>query len=276
MKNNYSKQILAVFLAIMSLSLSLSVFAQNNTELITYGMENQKNTEERGFIIKDGGVYDLSGRFLFNVSEDGQLDNGDFLDENFSVGYPRSEWSGDAIDRAVEKDFIPVLMRYDYVYSINRHDFAVITYNMLEKTGKLDLSKTSQRFTDTSSQEITTLAEIGIVSGKSDTLFEPDSNLTREEAATILARICDYVNVSSTNTQSTNSLYSDDNKISDWAKNSVYKLRDYGIMQGEFVYDAEIGDWGGYSETVNFNPKSEITKEECIVAIMRIYDLMDK
>ena len=263
----YLKRIIAIGVAVMTVVSAMSINAM--------AMETT-NTEERGFIIKDGSVYDLSGRFLFNVSEDGQLDNGDFLDENFSVGYPRSEWSGDAIDRAVEKDFIPVLMRYDYVYSINRHDFAVIIYNMLEKTGKIDLSNSPQKFTDTASQEITTLAEVGIVSGKSDTLFEPESNLTREEAATILARLCDYVNLLNTNTQSTNSLYSDDNKISDWAKNSVYKLCDYGIMKGAFVYNAELNDWGGYTETVNFNPQSEITKEECIVAMMRIYDLMDK
>lgn len=42
------------------------------------------------------------------------------------------------------------------------------------------------------------------------------------------------------------------------------------------MYDAEMGDGEGYAETVKFNPKSEITKEECIIAIMRIYDLMDK
>lgn len=56
----------------------------------------------------------------------------------------------------------------------------------------------------------------------------------------------------------------------------MYKLCDYGIMKGTFACNAELGDWGKYTETVNFNPLSETTKEECIAAIIKIYDFMDK
>ena len=56
----------------------------------------------------------------------------------------------------------------------------------------------------------------------------------------------------------------------------MYKLRDHEIMKGVFVYNTKPGNWSEYTEIVNFNPGSKITMEECVVAIMRIYDLTDK
>ncbi len=258
--------------AIMALS-SASAFAENEGVVDTsidpgiFRLENQKNTEERGFVIKDGAIYDLAGRFQFYVSEDGKLASGDYLDENFHLGYPKSEWSGDAIDRAVELGIIPVLMRYDYIYSINRYEFAVIAYNMLDKSGKITDKNAPAGFTDTNSEEINILAKLGIVSGKSSSKFAPNAKITREEATTILARVADYAKLTASTDDTPK--YDDNDTISGWAVSNVYKVKALGIMQGEVIYNEE-GEEDQYTNL--FKPQSEITKEESIVSLMRIYD----
>lgn len=249
-------------------------YAQNDTESIDpsiFRLENQKNTEERGFIIREGAIYDLSGQFLFNVSEEGQLSGGEYLDENFRVGYVTSEWSEGTIDRAIDLNFIPVLMRYGYVDNINRYEFAAITYNMLVQSGKLKKETVSGKFADTDSNEVNALAMLGIISGRTDTQFSPDENILREEAAAILARVADYVGITAENKSVSN--YDDDSKISSWAKDNVYKVKRLDVMQGERVYDAEEGE---NQYTNLFNPRAEITKEESIVTVMRIYDMLLK
>ncbi len=50
--------------------------------------------------------------------------------------------------------------------------------------------------------------------------------------------------------------YKDDNKIANWAKESVYKVQELGIMLGD--------------ETGNFNPKNPLTREEAAVIIDRM------
>jgi hypothetical protein len=54
--------------------------------------------------------------------------------------------------------------------------------------------------------------------------------------------------------------YKDDEKISDWAKEAIYKLKEKGIM---------IGDEEG-----NFNPKDIITREEVAKVIAKLINLI--
>lgn len=272
MSKNIGKQILAIILAVMSLSSALTVFAEADTQAADpsiYRLENQKNTEERGFIIKDGAIYDLSGKFLSNISADGQLDNGQFLSEDFTVHYGKSPWAIDDINNAIDAGIVPVLLRYGYEENINREDFAVIAYNLLVQSGKLQEETVSAKFTDTNSNEINALANIGIITGRTDNQFAPDENILREEAAAILARIADYADIKSDSTYVPD--YDDNDKISSWAKENIYSLKRLGIMHGEAVYDEN----GKEEQYINlFNPRSEITKEESIVAFMRIYDMI--
>ncbi len=158
-------------------------------------------------------------------------------------------------------------MRYGYVDNINRYEFAAITYNMLVQSGKLKKETVSGKFADTDSNEVNALAMLGIISGRTDTQFSPDENILREEAAAILARVADYVGITAENKSVSN--YDDDSKISSWAKDNVYKVKRLDVMQG----DAEEGE---NQYTNLFNPRAEMTKEESIVTVMRIYDMLLK
>ncbi len=70
----------------------------------------------------------------------------------------------------------------------------------------------------------------GIVNGVTDSLFSPDGDISREQAATILSRALNkkgYEGISQTKT------FSDDSSISQWAKEAVYTLAGAGVVSGK-------------------------------------------
>ena len=94
----------------------------------------------------------------------------------------------------------------------------------------------------------------GIVGGKTATTFEPDSNLTRQQAAAILSRTMDEIGLKK---QSSNQIYYKDNKkISEYAKKDVRKTTEAGLFKGD--------------ENGNFNPNSTLTRGQAAVIIWNL------
>jgi len=101
---------------------------------------------------------------------------------------------------------------------------------------------------------ISAAVEAGIAHGVSDTSFAPDLTITREMGASFIIRGLEFKNM---NTEPDTNIFADDNDISDYAKDSVYGLKNTGIMSG-------VGD-------NRFNPKGNMTRAE---AARAIYALM--
>lgn len=97
---------------------------------------------------------------------------------------------------------------------------------------------------------------IGIMNGISEDEFNPDGEITRQEAAAILMRV--YRNYAETEESDYNFKFSDDEDIADWAKSDVYDLNALGAMQG-------VG------KDV-FSPNGKYTVEQAIVTFWRLYD----
>lgn len=97
---------------------------------------------------------------------------------------------------------------------------------------------------------------IGIVNGISDTEFNPDGNITRQEAAAMLMRI--YKNYGAMEDENKKYLFVDDAEIDDWAKGDVYSINVLGVMQG-------VG------EDI-FAPKEGYTVEQAIATFLRLYE----
>lgn len=66
----------------------------------------------------------------------------------------------------------------------------------------------------------------GIVSGVDENNFKPESEVTREQAATIIGRALKLGSVNTTQ------VFADDNQISVWARDFVYSLKEAGILNG--------------------------------------------
>ncbi|MBR5329722.1 MAG: S-layer homology domain-containing protein [Firmicutes bacterium] len=101
--------------------------------------------------------------------------------------------------------------------------------------------------------------ENGIVAGISETVFEPDKPITREQIASFLDRYINAMYYQLPSNPQTDR-FRDAAKISSWAKNSMEAMRRYGIVAGDL--------YG------NCNPQNSATRAEGAAMLMRFYDLI--
>ena len=97
---------------------------------------------------------------------------------------------------------------------------------------------------------------LGIVNGIGETDFNPDGEITRQEAAAMLMRV--YKNYAKTEQTAAGFKFADDSDIADWAKVDVYSINSLGIMQG-------VGE-------NTFAPLEGYTVEQSIATFWRLYD----
>lgn len=139
--------------------------------------------------------------------------------------------------------------------SITRAEFTLILVNFLQ----LDGATTSLTFTDIdqigdwSKHAIELAVEAGIVNGYHDGSFRPNAQITREEMAVMITRALGIL--TDANSQSN---FSDDEDISDWAKGAVEAIRQHGIVNGR----------GGN----RFVPKESATRSEAVVMLLRLLE----
>ncbi len=130
-----------------------------------------------------------------------------------------------------------------YLYNNNREI-------LLEVTPFLDVNENKDlRF-------IERAYHLGIVNGVSETEFNPDGEITRQEAAAMLMRV--YKNYAEMKKIRGEAQFLDDKDIAEWAKEDVYSINSLGIMQG-------VG------ENI-FDPLNGYTVEQAIITFWRLYD----
>ena len=176
-----------------------------------------------------------------------------------------SNWSADYIVKAKDLGFLDNVTDLIYKEEITREKFCEIVYNMLEKTMNVNWKTVSTiPFKDTLNQKVSSLAYEGIINGKGENIFAPNDYLTREESATILYRLAEYMNLDMPQSAYNESIeyYTDKDTISDWAFNAVFYMKEMGVMVG-------------VSET-EFAPKDTYTTEQAIATVIRLYDLNSK
>ncbi len=102
--------------------------------------------------------------------------------------------------------------------------------------------------------------ESGVVMGVSDTEFQPDSPVTREQITTLILRFCDYLDY--TLPQNTaQSAFPDEDQISDYAKESVAACQAAGLING-------------YTDG-SFRPFADATRAEVAAVITRLGTLLE-
>jgi hypothetical protein len=91
----------------------------------------------------------------------------------------------------------------------------------------------------------------GLINGYEDNTFRANKQISREEAAVILARC-----VNLTDTSNSNGKFTDEASISSWAKSAVDKIAGAEIIKGD--------------NNGRFNPKNSLTRAETAVLADRI------
>ncbi|MCL2549038.1 MAG: S-layer homology domain-containing protein [Symbiobacteriaceae bacterium] len=208
-------------------------------------------TESVNSISYSGGkVYWLGTQYLHGAMEI-SLQSLTILDKP-------SSWAIGQVEVAVDIGLVPSALQSGYQHAITRAEFCNLAVQLYEKHfGKEITGRVS--FADTNDVNVQKMAAIGVVSGISETVFDPHSKLTREQAASILVRLakaCDLPLAKATVD------FNDHTSIGTWAVESVGQVQAAGLMGG--------------TGNGNFSPKDPYTREQSIITLMRLYELIRK
>ena len=162
-----------------------------------------------------------------------------------SVPNNHSSWAGPELQRAAEQNLIPATLQpahVDLTQPITRAEFAGVVVLTFENLARIPALPTIVNpFTDTSDPYVLRAFNTGLMVGVSDTQFDPNTPLNREQTATALTRAFKRATIPSwTFATDANyplnftwpALFADDASISDWARESVYFMAANEIILG--------------------------------------------
>ncbi len=189
-----------------------------------------------------------------------------------------SDWAKEEIEEAYEENMIPeVLQGKNLTERVDRAEFASIAVKLYENLSDSTAVVGRNPFTDIAGNEckedILKAYNLDITVGTEATLFSPNDLITREQVATMLTRTYKRSEFDGW-TYETDSDYvlnyngvkkfADDDEISDYAKESVYFMVKWGIINGmgdnTFAPHGNILFEDGYGYA---------TREEAIVIALR-------
>lgn len=148
---------------------------------------------------------------------------------------------------------------------ITRFQFAELSVNLVEKlTGKEITPAPDTTFTDCTEPAVLKAYAAGITTGTGNgTAFSPESNITREQIATMLVRAVAAVEKEKGKAVLTAtgdlSSYTDAAAVSPWAKDGVTALNAAGIMKG--------------TSATTLSPQGTTTTQEAVILVLRIYKI---
>ena len=212
-----------------------------------------------------------------------------FADENFiEAGFTQkinrtaffgniSEWATEEIENAHKKNLIPeTFFGKDLDVPVSRGEFAAVAVTLYEKLTDSEIAYQNTPFCDIKGNLNETYIKkayaAGITAGVSDTQFDPDAFISREQFATMLCRVFKkyvYPDWNLSNDQSYPLFYAaaqkfdDDSDISGYAKEAVYFLSLHSVVMG-------VGDnrFNGSDE------KNFATREQAISLSLRCTEFL--
>lgn len=106
--------------------------------------------------------------------------------------------------------------------------------------------------------DVQSLYDAGIIRGVTSTKFDPNGTLTRQQAALMLERTLEYLNVEK---ESYSLNFADSDKISDEAKSAV------ASMQGLDIFNGKPGN--------NFDPFAHLTRVQMAKVLLKTLEIAD-
>jgi len=169
-----------------------------------------------------------------------------------------SSWAESELERAVNLGLVPEYLNKGYTQTITRAEFCALAVTLYEKVSGSQI-KERKTFNDTRDVNVQKMGALGVVTGVGNGNFSPDALLTREQAAAILARLCEALGKPLDKKETT---FSDKDQISSWALGPVGQVQAAGIMSG--------------TGNNRFSPKGNYTREQSILTMVRIYDMLTR
>lgn len=166
-------------------------------------------------------------------------------------------WAKDQVNEAISSALVPNTLGPDYRTNITRAQFAAVSVRLYEAmSGTFAPAAAGNPFTDTNDPAVLQAAELGFVYGVTETSFEPNRLVTREQAAAMLARV--HTKLGGKIPEVAATAFADDSAIGGWAKDAVAFMSGYGIVSG-------VGD-------NKFNPGGSATIEQALSISLRMYN----
>ena len=170
------------------------------------------------------------------------------------TGQP-SAWAETGVRRAVSLGLVPASLRTCYTAPATRVEFCAVAVRVYEiASGNSIILR--KAFSDSNDLNVQKMGGLGVVNGKGNYSFAPDDWLTRQEAATIISRMMEHLNVPLIANPPE---FADNADIAVWALAAVGQMQAAGIMNG-------TGD-------NRFSPQEPYSIEQVIVTLLNVYDL---
>ena len=163
-----------------------------------------------------------------------------------------STWAQPHVTAAINSGLVPTALQSAYTQATTRAEFCALAVRLYESlrgeiTGRLT-------FSDTNDVNVQKAAAIGVVEGVGGNRFSPNRAMTREEAATMLARLAQAAGRPLTKRSAS---FADNGTVALWALDAVGQMQASGIMEG--------------TGNNRFSPRSSYTREQSITTILRMF-----
>ena len=168
-----------------------------------------------------------------------------------------SAWAADTVKSAIADNLVPQNLQSNYTTPTTRAEFCALATALYESVMGPIVER--QSFSDTSDTNVEKMAALGVVNGVGEGRFSPDSKLTREQAATMLARLAAAMGKP---LPGQNLTFSDGSSVSAWASDAVGQMQVSGIKGG-------VGN-------NTFAPKGDYTREQSIVTMTRLQGVVSQ
>ena len=167
-----------------------------------------------------------------------------------------SSWAIEPVRSAIEEGLLPESLQSEFASAMRRDELASLVVALYERLHGEITGRTI--FEDADDVNVQKAAYIGVMSGIGRDRFAPHRTVPREQAAVIFARLAEVLD---NPLPSATATFADNDRISSWALESVGRVQATGIMRAV--------------SSNNFRPQAELTREQGIVALMRVFDLMN-
>ena len=170
-------------------------------------------------------------------------------------GNTPSGWAAEQVNAAISAGIVPDTLQSGYQQPITRAEFCALAVELYETVKGTEITQRTT-FTDTDDVNVQKMGALEVVTGVGGGRFEPNGTLTREQAATMLARLAAAMG---SPMAAQTPAFADNASISTWAFDAVGQVLGGGVMSG--------------GSNNMFLPKESYTREQSILTMMRMYNL---
>ena len=233
---------------------SVTIEFNENNQTLAY-VESWTGTPDTYYILEvHDGTYTGSGKVYNAVT--GQITGDGTTTPVQPESNTPSAWAEEQVNTAISNGIVPETLQSEYTQATTRAEFCALAVDLYETVKGTEITERAT-FTDTTDLNVQKMAGLGVVNGVGGGRFDANGTLTREQAATMLSRLAEAMGKPLTAQAPT---FADNASISSWAADAVGQMQGSGVMGG-------VGN-------NTFSPQGSYTREQSIVTMLRLYEIV--